>query len=163
MTLKWHVITGAIGALVAAPIIGKWSAAFFVASVAIDADHYFDYVYHNGFRDFSVKRMFKYHDVIARYWRSNDFISIEAFHNVEFMAALFSVALIGKSPMLMAVFAGCLFHILLDMAYLGYHEIFFTRAHSVVEFFVRVRSMKAKGMNPNAVYDAAIDEVNGRA
>lgn len=161
MTLKWHIITGAIGAAASYPYLGKWSAAFLAASVLIDADHYLDYVYHNGFRDFSVRRMFDYHALIVKYWHSADFISLEIFHTVEFMAALYIAAHISGSAVMTAVFIGCAFHIGLDMIYLGYHGIFFTRAHSMIEFLMRVRSMKAKGLNPSAPYEAAVKAAFG--
>ena len=64
MQARQHTIIGAVAATALIPFLGINSAIFWAAAVLIDGDHYTEYVYRNGFRDFSIKRMFWYYELL---------------------------------------------------------------------------------------------------
>ena len=68
MRLTDHVILGGFASVVLYPAIGVDAAFLFAGSVLIDVDHYLEYLYHNGFRDFSVTKMFRYHGALMHSW-----------------------------------------------------------------------------------------------
>lgn len=156
MRPREHLIYGAAASAALYPALGHNSLYFFAGSVAIDIDHYFDFVWHNGFTDFSFRKMFAYHGEMARMWGREDFLSIEAFHTVEFIAPLFIASRLWASPVLTAVLLGMVFHIALDTAYLCRLKILMKRSHSFVEYFIRKRVLEGRGLRPVDVYDAAL-------
>lgn len=158
-----HVIWGGVAAAALYPVLGAKSLVFWGASAAIDIDHYMDYVYHNGFRDWSWRRMFEYHRILSQHWFSPQFLNMEVFHTVEFLAALFIVATLDPTGVVMAVFAGFVFHCLLDVVFLTREGILTKRAHSLTEYFLRKRAMEARGLSPTRLCDyAAAEATAGR-
>jgi hypothetical protein len=151
MRIHSHVILGGAAAALLYPVLGPRVAAFFAASVLIDIDHYMDYVYHNGFKDFSLKGMFAYHDVLAGQWQNPAFLVIEVFHTVEFLLLFYGAALALGSSILMAMLWGMLFHIVLDAIYMAAHSILFKRSYSFTEYFLRRRRLGRKGLRPGSI------------
>lgn len=143
-----HVIAGAIGAAALYPFIGKDSVVFFAASILIDLDHYLDFLWHNRFTDFSVRRMFAYHDWLGKNLYRPGFLNLEIFHTAEFLIPLFLISHWTGSAALFAVWLGFVFHVVLDIVNLAAHGVPFLRAHSFVEFFIRKRRLERKGFDP---------------
>lgn len=151
-----HVIAGTIGAAALYPALGLDAVFFWAASIAIDLDHYLDYIYHNRFTDFSFKRMFRYHGILSKKWASPEFINLEIFHTVEFLVPLFIFSRWTGSPALFAVCLGFLFHVFLDAYFLFRKKVPFIRAHSFTEYYIRRRMLEKKGLSPVGLYlDAA--------
>lgn len=161
MRPKDHVILGGLAGAALYPVFGAESLLFWGASFAIDIDHYLDYIYHNGFTDFSFKKMFEYHGVLDRFWYEVEFLNIEIFHTLEFMGPLYFLSLAPGLGFIKAVFWGFLFHIVLDMIYLYWNGIFFLRAYSFAEYYIRKRRLEEKGYRPEAIYFQAIKIING--
>ena len=161
MSPKDHVILGGAAAATLAPFIGPVSLLFWVASFLIDLDHYMDYVYHNGLRDYSFKRMFEYHNTLELYWHQPEFLNLEVFHTIEFMTLLYLVTAYTGSIVLLSVWWGMLFHISLDLVYLWRIKIFFKRASSLTEYFIRKRVYERRGLRPTELYTRAAEIVNG--
>lgn len=156
-----HVIYGTAGAALLYPFMGKEAALFWAASIAIDIDHYIDYIWHNKFSDLSLKGMFEYHRLLTKQWHDPAFLNIEIFHTIEFMAPLLAAAYWISSPALFAVWLGFIFHIALDMVSLYMNGIFFVRAHSFPEYFLRKKLMEARGLDPAGLYTEAAREAQG--
>jgi len=161
MTARDHIIIGAAASGALYPVMGLHTLWFFGASFLIDIDHYFDFIYHNGCRDLSLKGMFGYHRYLVRYWRSPEFLSLEVFHTIEFMAPLYLIATALGSGALKAVFWGAMMHIILDMIFLLRHKIFSRRSHSIIGYFITRGALKRQGYDPDGVYISAVESVTG--
>lgn len=159
MTLKSHIIIGGAASAALYPVLGVDCIFFWFASFLIDIDHYLDFLYHNGFKDWSPRRMFDYHKVLVRHWHSPAFLNIEIFHTVEFLAALYAVAVLTGSAGLKAVFWGFIFHNLLDIIFLAKKGILFKRAYSFTEYFIRKRAMRLRGLCPSSLCTLAVSTV----
>ena len=156
MRPREHVVYGAIGAAALYPALGAGSLLFWAASVAIDLDHYIDYVWHNRFTDLGYKGMFEYHRLLTKRWHNPAFLNIEVFHTIEFIAPLLIITHYTGSSALFAVCLGLVFHIALDLVSLYANGIFFARAHSFPEYFIRKRKLMRLGLDPAMLYrDAA--------
>ena len=163
MTPTQHVVLGGVASAALYPVLGNMSLVFWVSSILIDLDHYVDYVYNNRLKDLSFARMFEYHDALERYWHSPAFLNVEAFHTIEFLAPLFLVAWYTGSAALQAACWGFVFHVGLDMMYMAWHGIFFKRAYSFTEYFIRKWRLKRKGWDPALVCAEAVSIVRERA
>ena len=158
-----HILFGGVASALLYPALGATaSLTFFTASVAVDIDHYLDYIYHNGFTDFGVKKMFEYHGAIEGMLRRPDMLNVEIFHTMEFMLPLFALSSYLDSSILSAVFFGILFHIMLDWTNLIRRGLFFRRCNSITEYIIRRRVMARSGLIPRTVYTDAIDIINNR-
>ncbi len=158
-----HVILGGVAAGALYPVMGAHVILFWIASITIDIDHYLDFLYHNGFTDFSFVRMFEYHSALSGLGKRPEFLNLSIFHTVEFMAPLYVVAAYTGSAAIEAVFWGALTHIALDVIYLLRCRGLLKRAHSVIEYLVRRRLLVNRGFEPLSVYTQAVEmvRVNG--
>jgi len=153
MRPREHVIYGGLAAGALYPALGGGgSLLFWAASVAIDLDHYLDYVWRNGFTDLGYRGMFEYHRLLTKKWHSPEFLNLEVFHTIEFIAPLFIITHYTGSAALLAVCLGFVFHIMLDLASLYMNGIFTVRAHSLPEYFIRKRMLEARGYDPSGLY-----------
>lgn len=152
MRPREHVIYGTLGAAALYPFLGRESALFWAASIAIDLDHYIDYVWHNRFTDLGFKGMFEYHRLLTKKWHDPAFLNVEVFHTIEFMLPLFIIAHWTASAALFAVFMGFLFHIVLDLVSLYMNGILLVRAHSFPEYFIRKKMLEGRGLDPAGLY-----------
>ncbi len=156
-----HVIIGGVASALLYPVLGTaGSVSFFGASVLVDIDHYLDYIYHNGFTDFSARKMFEYHEAIGGMLRRPEMLNVEIFHTVEFMLPLYLLSSYLDSTILSAVFYGILLHIGLDMINLLRHGLFLRRCNSIVEYMVRRKAMARNGLVPRTIYTDALDIIN---
>lgn len=154
-----HVILGGAAAGALYPFLGANSVIFWLASFLVDIDHYLEFLYHNGFTDFSFRRMFDYHRVLQRFYRRPDFLNVSVFHTVEFLAPLYAVSRVLGSEALEAVFWGILLHLTLDMLSLLSGGAFFKRSHSIIEYLIRRRLLKRRGFRPADIYTRAVEVV----
>jgi hypothetical protein len=139
---------------------GPTAVFFWAGSVLIDVDHYYDYLHHNRFSDFNIRRMFAYHNEIAtRLYKRPEFLNLSILHTVEFLLPLYLAALWLDSFALKAMVFGCLFHIGLDLVDLYKKKIFFLRCFSVVDYIIRKRQRLGRGMDPTGVYRDAVQVV----
>jgi hypothetical protein len=151
--LREHVVLGGGVALALSPVLGaQGSAIFWVASVLIDADHYGDYLHRNGYRDWSPRRMFEFHRLLFLQIRRPDFLALSLCHTAEFFALVYVAAATLRSAALWAVFWGMCFHLLLDVTWLAWHGAVFSRAFSLVEYAIRRRRLRDRGVDPDLVY-----------
>lgn len=160
MNLREHVVLGGAAAAALAPVLGAQdSAVFWVASVLIDADHYGDYLYRTRFRDWSPRRMFDFHRTLFPRIRRPDFLALSLFHTVEWFAFVYVAAAFLKSSALAAVFWGMAFHLCLDAVWLALHHALFSRAFSMIEYLVRRRRLRRRGLDPDLVYEEALTTI----
>ena len=151
-----HVILGGVAAGALYPVLGPNAVLLWIASFAVDIDHYLDFVYHNGFTDFSFKRMFEYHNTLSTLGDRPEFLSVSIFHTIEFVASLYAVAAYTGSQAVAAVFWGFLIHIALDAIHLLRRRAFFKRSHSIIEYLIRRRRLVRRGLSPLGIYSQAI-------
>lgn len=159
MRLKDHLILGGAASVVLYPALGKDAVFFFAGSVLIDIDHYLEYLYHNGFRDFGVANMFRYHEALRDSWGRPDFLNFEAFHTLEFVASVLALALWLDSAAVFAFFMGLIFHIASDAAFLLRLRIFRLRANSLLEYLIRKRRFDSMGLSPSSVHKDALRQI----
>ena len=156
MKVSYHVIIASAAALALVPVLGARSSLFAVSSVLIDVDHYLDYVYRNGFRDFSLRRAVEFNRVLNEKASGGPFVVLHIFHTVEFMGVLAAIAIIFKNPWFWAILWGVLLHIGLDLIYVYYRRVLFRRALSVIEYFIRYRMIKRRGKHLEMTYRSVL-------
>ena len=160
MTLKEHVVLGGAAAAAMAPVLGARDAAvFWTAAVFIDVDHYWDFLYRNGFRAWTPSKMFAFHQALFPRARRRDFLGLNLFHTVEFFGMVYLTGSWLGNQAVLAAFLGLVFHVALDLIRLASHRALFARALSVVEYLVRRRRLVRLGMDPNRVYREALIEI----
>jgi len=158
--LRDHVLIGAVAAALLVPVFGIWgSLIFWLATILIDLDHYLNFVVRCGFKHFSLPLMFRFHHALFQRKDRRDYLDIEIFHTAEFFA-LFAVLAFGFFPPLVPAFWGLAFHIAVDLVHLACHRILARRAHTFIEYFLRVKYMRSKGMDPDIVFLEALCEVD---
>lgn len=162
MKPQHHAIIGGAVALALVPALGVNSAVFWASSVLIDGDHYIDYVYRNGFKDYSIKRMFDFHDLLSDRGKERSFISLNLMHTAEFILLLGVAVAITGWTWLIAMLGGILLHMLLDLSYMYRQGILFSRAFSIIEYFIRWRRMKRQGLRPELHYQVVLDSMFDR-
>ncbi len=159
MTLRDHTILGGLAGVALYPVMGFNALWFFGASVLIDIDHYLDFIYHNRLRDLSLRGMFLYHDTLSTWWARPEFLNMEVFHTVEFLAPLLLLAIVLGSGMLLALFFGFIFHVVLDIIYLTHHGIPEKRVHTILGYFRKKGLMAERGLDPARLYESAVEVV----
>ncbi len=164
MRARDHALIGALTATALIPVLGENSVVFWTASVLIDGDHYVEYVYRNGFKDFSAKGMFRFNKslsaVLSKENIKGGFLTICLLHTVEALGFLYIASELTGWPWLQSVFWGMLFHISTDLV----HKLvrggrIFGRALSIMEYVIRSNSMKRRGIRPQEVYRKAIAQM----
>ena len=160
MKVEYHVVAGGVASAALIPVLGVNSAAFFAASVLIDADHYLDYVYRNNFTDFSIKRMFAFHDFLYEKTRETPFVGLSIMHTVEFLLLVYAVAALTGLAAIEAILWGLLFHMVLDLIYLYRQGRLFKRALSIVEYVIRWNRLERQGLQPESPYHLALRAVS---
>ncbi len=149
--LRDHVLIGAAAALVFARSWGSQAGVlFWLANILIDGDHYLHFLIYNGLRDWTPGAMMRFHQALFVQAAREDFLAIEAFHTAEFVALAACAA--WRWPWLRPIFWGGLFHIVVDFVHLALHGIFAKRANSFLEFWLRCRRLKTRGLNPLWLY-----------
>lgn len=157
MKLEEHIVLGGGAAAVLTPVLGaEGSLAFWASSVLIDVDHHWDYVSRNGFRDWSPRGMFAYHEHLFEHVHRRDFLCLNLFHTVEWFLLVGAGVVLWSSTLLFAVLWGMVFHLSLDLLRLARHRAVFKRALSVIEYWVRRRRLVSQGLDPDRPYAEAM-------
>lgn len=157
MSVKEHTIIGGIVSLGLLPLLGVQSLALWAASVLIDADHYLEFLYHNGLKSFSLKEADSYHRILGGWLSKPEFINLSIFHTAECLLLMYFLSLWLGSPWLKVVLYGMMLHLILDMASLYRDGLLSKRAFSVVEFKIRKGIMERNGLYPKVLYKKALD------
>ncbi|MFN3466766.1 MAG: hypothetical protein ACK4WF_03585 [Candidatus Brocadiales bacterium] len=157
MRVRDHVVLGGIFSLGLLPLLGIKSLAFWAASVLIDADHYIEFLYHNGFNNFSLKEANSYHRVLSGWLSRPEFINLSIFHTMECLLLVYFLSYWLGSPWLVAIFYGMLVHLFLDAVHLYSLGVPFKRAFSIVEFKIRKGIMERNGLYPKVLYKEALN------
>ncbi len=139
------------------PVLGIKCLAFWAASVLIDVDHYLEFLYHNGLKNFSLREAITFHRFLADYLNEDGFINLSLFHTIESLLLVYLLAFWSGSLWLMAVFYGMVLHVISDAIYLYFLGVLFKRGHSIIEFKIRKGIMESNGLRPQAWYERALD------
>ena len=161
MKARYHALTGAVAASALIPVLGVNSVVFWAGSVLIDGDHYVDYVYRNGFRDFSIKRMFRFNELLFKEVKMRRFLNLNLLHTIEVLILLYIAGEITSWLWLQAIFWGMLFHVATDLVYMYVKGSLFRRALSIVEYAVRWNNIKRHGCRPEEIYSSALAQLAG--
>lgn len=153
MKLQSHIIAGAVGATVFYPLLGlSRSFLFLTASVLIDSDHYLEYLWRTGAKDWSPKRMFRYYDQITTRNHEKTKVGFSLFHTVEIFALVYFLGKYVSFDFFMPILFGMAYHMVFDVVWLTYHKVPTTRAYSIVEYFIRRHDLRKKGIDPDEFY-----------
>jgi hypothetical protein len=137
MRLSRHLALTGVAAAALAPFLGgREILAFSVGSVLIDVDHYFLYVLRT--RRFGIRGMFRYFHELERIVRTLPYTGICLFHTAEFFLLLGVLAF--HFPAVRPLFAGCLFHFVIDLVALVRQGIPFIRPYCLLEHAIRRRA-----------------------
>ena len=161
MHIPEHAFIGGVAALAVSPVLGPSSAVLWASSWLIDGDHYWDYIYRNRFRDFSLRRAREFNRVLNEEAKGRPFVALHVLHTVEFLGLLAGVAAMSGNSWLWAIFWGSLLHVGLDLAYVYSRHILFWRAFSIVEYAIRWKVMKQRGKHPELPYHRALRALCG--
>lgn len=149
--MRDHVALGGAAALAALPWFGwRGSLLFWLANILIDLDHYLHFAYARRGKSLGVKEMFLFHQSLFDQVRRPDFLALEIFHTVEFMALLGWLSF-GVLPSLQPVFWGMAFHIGVDFVHLAKLGVFTKRCNSCVEYVLRRNAMLRRSLSPDWV------------
>ena len=164
MRLREHIKYGSVASLLSLRFLGPWYALiFWLASVLIDVDHYIDYVYRTGGTDWRVASIFRLDHFLRQKLQRGELqgrlVCLSLFHTVECFSLIYLAFLWTGSVFWLAVFYGMAFHLFLDVVALAGCRALFVRAFSLIEYVVRRRIMKARGMNPDEVWIAAFKTI----
>ena len=157
---QYHALSGGIVASLLIPVLGVNSVVFWASSVLIDGDHYLDYIYRNRFKDFSVKRMFTFHELLFVKGEKKDFLGLNIMHTVEFLLLVYVASALTGWMWLKAVLWGMLFHMLVDLVYLYRQGRLFRRAISIIEYAIRWKRMKRQGLCPELPYHSTLQAMS---
>jgi hypothetical protein len=159
MKARYHTITGAVAASALIPVLGANSAVFWVASILIDGDHYVDYVCHNRFKDFSIRRMFRFQELLFKEVKTHQFLTLHFLHTVEVLIFLYITGEMTSWLWLQAIFWGMLFHVVTDVIYMYVKGGLFRRALSIVEYAVRRHHIRRHDCPPKEIYDSVLAQL----
>lgn len=137
MTLTKHLVATGI-AVAAIHSRGSFTEllSFSIGSVLIDLDHLIFYYIRKGRYD--IGGMFRYfREEVDEHLESIPYLGVCIFHTVEFLLAIAMLA--AYFPMLWFLFAGLIFHIILDVCDMIRLHIPFIRAYSLIEHLIRRR------------------------
>jgi len=162
MKPQYHAVISGTVALALTPALGLNSAIFWVSSVLVDGDHYVEYVYCNGFKDYSIKRMFEFYCLLSKSRKEPDFLSLNLMHSAEFILLISVATAMTGWVWLIATLGGIFLHILLDLFDMYLHGILFRRSLSIIEYFIRLRRMKRQGIRPELHYQSVLESMFGR-
>jgi hypothetical protein len=162
MKLQYHAVIGGTVALALTPALGLNSVIFWASSVLVDGDHYVEYVYRNGFKNYSIKRMFEFYCLLSKSRKEPNFLSLDLMHTAEFILLISVATAMTGWVWMIATLGGIFLHILLDLFDMYLHGVLFRRSLSIIEYFVRLRRMKRQGIRPELHYQSVLESMFGR-
>ncbi len=153
MKLRQHLIIGGVAAITLY-FYYDWTlwkmALFFVSSVLIDADHYWDYLWRNKFADWSGWRMFRYCNLLEERGNEKNFYAFSLLHTAEIFLLIYILARSWNYNFFITVFLGMAFHLFLDIISFAYKRRLFIRAYSIIEYWVRRPRLIRRGVDSDA-------------
>lgn len=157
MKAQEHIVYGGAASAVVGYIWGPWNAlVFWAASVLIDADHYLDHVWRTGGADLKVSSIFKLDNYFRKKLDTGEIqkrvLCFSLFHTVEIFSAVYATAIYSGQSIFMFVFLGMVFHLFLDLLWLTRYNALFMRALSIIEYAIRRRAMRRRGIDPDGFY-----------
>jgi len=151
MRLRKHLIIGGAATVFLYFHWGLWRALlFWGATVLIDADHYWDYLWRNKFTDWSGWRMFRYYNLLEERGDEKNFYAFSLLHTAEIFLLVFLLAKFWDYNFFMTVLWGMVFHLFLDIIYLAYNKKLFLRAYSIIEYWIRRPRLVRQGVDSDA-------------
>lgn len=160
MNLREHVILGGGAALALSPVLGPpESLVFWASSVLIDADHYWEYLWHNGFRNWDPAKTFAFHRSLFQKIHHREFLALNLLHTIEWLSFVYLMGIWLESGAILAAFWGMVFHLGLDLARLAWCRATFKRALSVIEYWIRRRGLVKRGLDPDQMFQEALVEI----
>lgn len=181
MRLREHVITGSGGGLLLAL---SWGAVqgviFFLTSVLIDFDHIIDFLWRSRFRKlknssikYILEKAYEFEVAILSpdRLRKKDVLVISMFHTWEFPLFIYLLKVLTGmfefnllSTILMSAFWGTTVHLILDVIYnIKLKTTPRLRTFSVIEYLIRKRMMKERGINIEETFDKILDSILSEA
>ncbi len=153
MKVSEHITYGAAASIGLSHWFGWNSIWFFIGSVAIDFDHYFEFLYYHNFRSFSFKKMFKWYGYLNRFVNNTDYLVLHAYHTIEFLLVTTVLVQYFHSMELAMIFLGMIFHITLDRIRMRQNGLLNIRANSFLEYWLRKKKMlKELGTEPEYIF-----------
>lgn len=153
MKLKSHIVAGVIGTAIFYPWLGPWrSLVFFISSVLIDADHYWDYLWKTKFENWSPKQMFKYYDHVSANRFDKRKLGFSLLHTAELYIVIYLLAVYVHYDFFITILGGMSFHFIFDVISLSWEGLHFIRPYSIVEYWIRKRRMQRMGLDPDEFY-----------
>jgi len=150
MTLRSHVIQATVGSAILAPFLGAKTIFFFVSMILIDVDHYFTYIV--VCRRFDIRGLFQFYDFIFK--NKESVYGFCLFHTAEVFLLLFILGF--WSDYFWIILFGFLVHFIFDSYYLYVHNVFFSRAFSIIEYISRKKkSIKGYPILPEGFWEKA--------
>ncbi len=137
-SLKVHTFQSVITSAALYPLIGENAIAFGASVIFIDIDHAIEYA--RDLKTLDPRGIFTYAQFIEKNLDKN-FLLLAAFHTLEFLTLIFLLGLVF--PLFMYVFAGLIYHILVDVIYLTRLGYPFARSFSIAEYFIRSKDDSA--------------------
>lgn len=132
---------------------GPWRAfLFWGAEVLIDADHYWDYLWRSKFKNWSGRRMFRYCGLIVKDLHNPNFLGFSLLHTAEVFLFVYFLARYWNFTFFITIFWGMVFHLVLDMLWSLKQKAFFCRAYSILEYWIRKKTMIRRGFRPDEFY-----------
>ncbi len=150
-----------LGGLVAFALSRVWPPMdciyFWLATVFVDVDHYFNLLFWSNFRCFSIKKLIRFYGFIVENKKKYPiFLAIESFHTLEFLGLIFLAAYGWNIPIFRPIFWGISFHIFVDFFHLLRVDALQSRRNSFIEFFLLRAKAIREGFDPTqAQKDAA--------
>lgn len=155
--IRDHVILGAFASLSMLPFYGGIGCClFFLANILIDLDHYAHFLWVTRFRYWDIVSMFRFFEAHFLFRNRPEYLSMEALHTVE-ISVLITVATFYWGGVLSPIFAGLLFHAIVDVIQIVLLKVFTRRCHSLVEYFWRSRNMRRQGLDPVLIDQEALE------
>ncbi|MBI2118150.1 MAG: hypothetical protein HYT97_00820 [Elusimicrobia bacterium] len=153
MKVSEHLLYGGAASLALIPAFGNKSLFFFLGSILIDLDHYIDFLYYSRFKNWSIKKMFKFHGTMSSWKYRPNILALEAFHTMEFLLIFFFISFLTHSKELSLFWFGMIFHLGLDVIRLQQLKIVNNRALSFIEYWIRAKKMKKTGNHPEKIFE----------
>ena len=155
--LRDHVLFGGVLAAAIFPAFGWTGAlAFWASTVLIDLDDYLNFIVHAQFRVWDPESMFRFHEALFERRHRSEFLAVEIFHTLEFVALL-GLAAFWKRGILVPIFLGVLVHFVIDLIHLARYGILHKRSISFFEYGWRVRRMRARGLDPDVIWRETLE------
>jgi hypothetical protein len=160
--LRDHLLIGGLAAAGMVPILGYDGAAvFLMATVFVDLDHHWMFVWRSGFQNFfRLRKWMNYHRLVFESAKGKDFLGIDPLHTLEFLLLLAAIAANHRSRLLDSILLGCTLHLVTDAIHLLRHRRQFVRVYSFTEYVIRRRILLNRGIAPDRPFVEAINRLS---